>query len=69
MKKLVLALMIACSMNVVANEKEVDLLVKKVSIKMDKQIELIQTSLEKEMLEKIEKDIEMKIKVAETEKV
>lgn len=69
MKKLVLALMIACSMNAVANEKEVDLLVKKVSIKMDKQIELIQTSLEKEMLEKIEKDIELKIKVSETEKV
>lgn len=69
MKKLVLALMVVCSMNAVANEKEVDLLVKKVSIKIDKQIKLIQTSLEKEMLEKIEKDIEMKIKVAETEKV
>ncbi len=72
MKKLVLALMVTCSMNVVANEQEkIDLLIQQVNLEMEKQVELMQTNLEKEISEKIEIEIKetIKIKVIETEKI
>ncbi len=72
MKKLVLALMVTCSMNVIANEQEkIDLLIQQVNLEMEKQVELMQTNLEKEISEKIEIEIKetIKIKVIETEKI
>lgn len=72
MKKLVLALMVTCSMNVVANEQEkIDLLIQQVNLEMEKKVELMQTNLEKEISEKIEIEIKetIKIKVIETEKI
>lgn len=72
MKKLVLALMVMSSMNVVANEQEkMDLLIQQVNLEMEKQVELMQTNLEKEISEKIEIEIKetIKIKVIETEKI
>lgn len=72
MKKLVLALMVTCSMNVIANEQEkMDLLIQQVNLEMEKQVELMQTNLEKEISKKIEIEIKetIKIKVIETEKI
>lgn len=72
MKKLVLALMVTCSMNVIANDQEkMDLLIQQVNLEMEKQVELMQTNLEKEISEKIEIEIKetIKIKVIETEKI
>lgn len=70
MKKLVLALMVMVSMNVVANEQEkVDLLIQEVNLEMDKQVKLMQANLEKEISEKIEKEIDNTIKIVETEKI
>jgi len=70
MKKLVLALMVMVSMNVVANEQEkVDLLIQEVNLEMDKQVKLMQANLEKEIAEKIENEIDNTIKIVETEKI
>ncbi len=72
MKKLVLALMVMCSMNVVANEQQ-ELVLKeliiKVNIEAEKNIQLMQQKLEKEIELKMENEIEKNLKLADVKEI
>lgn len=72
MKKLVLALMVMCSMNVVANEQQ-ELVLKeliiKVNIEAEKNIQLMQQKLEKEIELKMENEIEKTLKLADVKEM
>ncbi len=72
MKKLVLALMVMCSMNVVANEQQ-ELVLKeliiKVNIEAEKNIQLMQQKLEKEIELKMENEIEKTLKLADVKEI
>lgn len=72
MKKLVLGLMVMCSMNVVANEQQ-ELVLKeliiKVNIEAEKNIQLMQQKLEKEIELKMENEIEKTLKLADVKEI